>query len=445
MPTTSSLPPTIASLLGDAGDASWATVLDSLDRRIAARESRALVEQSRFLRADGVRLPAAVRADVVERWRRRGWLQLLADSVSRTASRRGGLRQLAIIPVTDAELRLQSPHRTAGDIVRSDANREAWAHLFDGRRADPPGVSLLVGPAGSGKTHLLLALAESQHALNSRVLFVRANQLTLGILHAVQRHALASIREELRSPDLLIVDGLERLDGRVGTQRELADVIAHLETHGRRVVLASQRAPDDMERLGRPLRQRLDRAHCFELHTPPHGARIEILRRRIARWDVPAGADAISWLTSELGDDLGSLDALLTRVLAHPTSAEGLVDPERHRRELRGAAIRSPVAPPAILARVCQHFDLRSADLLGTSRSPRVTLPRQIAMYLLRHQGRLSYPEIGQRLRRHHTTAMHACRRIETRRAEDSRVASALDLLEKDLGERPQKDGTGRG
>ena len=436
---------TLASPPDDAGGASWASVLDSLDRRIAPRELRALVEQSRFLREDGVRLPAAVRRDLVERWRRKGWLQLLGDTVSRTASRRAGLLQLAVIPVTDPELRLHSPHCALDDIVVSDANRDAHDHLFAAASPHPSGISLLVGPAGSGKTHMLLALAEPDSASPGRALFVRANELTLRLLHGVQRRSLAVLREELRSPDVLIVDGLERLDGRIGSQRELFDAVSDLEARGRRVVLACQRAPADLERLGRPLQQMLERTRRIDLRAPPRRVRVEIVRRRFARWDVPAGADAVSWLATELGDDLGGLDALLTRVLAHPTSAGGLVEPERHRRELRGAAMHSPLAPPAILERVCQHFSLKPADLYGPGRSPRVTLPRQIAMYLLRHQGRLSYPEIGQRLRRHHTTAMHACQRIEVRRGEDSRVASALDLLEKDLEERPKKGRRDRG
>ncbi len=435
---------TIASLPGDAGDPSWASVLDSLESRIAPRELRALVEQSRFLGADGARLPAAVRADVVERWRRKGWLQLLCDAVARAASGRAGPRELAVTPVTDQELRLRAPHRSLEDVVVSAANQAAHDHLFDHPSS---GVSLLVGSSGSGKTHLLLALCEADpdSGRSLQTLFLSAEQLTLGLLHAVQRHGLAFIRKHLRDPDLLIVDGLERLDGRTGSQRELADAVADLDAHGRRVVLASRRPPAEFERLGRPFRRVLERARRLDLRPPSRPVRAEILRRRIARWDVPTEADALSWLTTELGDDLAALDALLTRVLAHPTSADGLVDPERHRRELRSAAIRPPIAPATILGRVCRHFNLKPADLHGPGRSPRVTLPRQIAMYLLRHQGRLSYPEIGQRLRRHHTTALYACRRIKIRRGEDSRVAAALDLLEKDLEEPPEKDWRTRG
>ena len=87
----------------------------------------------------------------------------------------------------------------------------------------------------------------------------------------------------------------------------------------------------------------------------------------------------------------------------------------------------------AVLGLVARHFGLRVRDLSSASRSPRIAMPRQIAMYLVRRHCGLSYPEIGQRFGRHHTTVLHACRRVEGHLAGSGGVASAIRLLEKEV------------
>ena len=135
-----------------------------------------------------------------------------------------------------------------------------------------------------------------------------------------------------------------------------------------------------------------------------------------------------------LGENLSKLDVELTRLLSHPRTQEGLLDPDLVRRLLaedsRGAA---PLSPDLVIDFVTRHFNLRVADLRSPSRSPRLTTPRQIGMYLLRRHCGLSYPEIGQCFDRHHTTAMHACRRIEERREKQSSLRATVGLLEKEL------------
>jgi len=125
--------------------------------------------------------------------------------------------------------------------------------------------------------------------------------------------------------------------------------------------------------------------------------------------------EAASWLSSELGENLGALDALLTRVLSHPTSRDGLFDPDRHRRELVSgpSGDRPPLPASAVLDPVCRHFNLRLADLVGSGRSPRVTRPRQVAMYLCHRFTPASTKEIGAIFARGHSAVRNAIRVVE--------------------------------
>ena len=436
MAATFSATPNYPTLTTPGADPVWAPVLDSLGTAIGARELGTLVEHSRFLQRDGALLPAAIDDRVAARWQRDGQLQALCSAVDAAGQ---GLR-LAVTPVCREALLCEAPHRRLDDVVVSNANRDAHRHVVGTQR----GISLLVGPEASGKTHLLLGLAQ-RAAEDGRVLFVSADRLTLGLLRGAQERRLEDVRKLLRAPELLIVDDLERLAGRAGSQNELAAALADHAAAGGRVVLASRYAPDALDALGRmrpAFRRSLETARCVWLRPPARLARIEILYQRISRWQVRSVPEAAPWLSRELGEDFAGLDALLTRTLAHPTCRHGLIDPERHRRELdpgTGPRIRPVLPPAAVLEQVCRHFNVKLFDLLGTGRAPRVTRPRQIAMYLLRHRCRLSYPEIGRRMRRHHTTALHGCRRIDERRAEDASLAASLELLEKEL-DRVSKD-----
>lgn len=429
----------LSSLITIGADLVWTSVLDSLESEVGARELRTLVENSRFLPRDGSQLPAAVHVDVLAPWQRDGRLQTLCSAVGHTSE---GLR-LAVTPVCDEELDAVRRPRPRADFVLHDANRSAYQQVA----ACEPGVSLLVGPEGSGKTHMLLQLAEQAGAAQ-RALFVPADHLTLGLVQGVQDQRLESVRESLRGAELLLVDGLERLAGRAGSQNELGAALQHHQQAGGRVLLASRELPSELGRLRPALRRGLEEARSYLLRPPAPGARAEILRQRIARWPVSASSDAAEWLSRQLRGSLAGADALLTRVLAHPTCRDGLIDLERHQREIDarpGERAAGVVPPTRVLEQVCRHFNLRLADLLGAGRGPRVTRPRQLAMYLLRHRSRLSYPEIGQRLRRHHTTALHACRRVAERRDEDASLAAAIELIEKELDPRFEAPAERRG
>ena len=439
MAATFSSTPNHPTFTTPRADPVWAPVLDSLGSEIGARELQTLVEHSRFLQRDGALLPAAIDNRVAAHWQRDGRLQALCSAVDATGQ---GLR-LAVTPVCREALLRESPHRRLADVVVNDANRDAYRHVVGGQR----GISLLVGPEASGKTHLLLGLAQ-RAAEDSPVLFVSGDALTLDLVSGVQEQRLEAVRERFRAPELLIVDQLECLAGRAGSQNELTAALTDHARAGGRVVLASRHAPDALSRMRPAFRRALESARCFWLRPPARLARIEILRQRIASWQVRSVPEAASWLSRELGGDFASLDALLTRTLAHPTCRDGLIDPERHGRELdphAGPRLRPALAPAAVLGLVCRDFNVKLSDLLGTGRGPRVTQPRQIAMYLLRHRSRLSYPEIGQRLRRHHTTALHGCRRIDERRGEDASLAAALELLEKELDQTSKTTAERRG
>jgi chromosomal replication initiator protein len=191
-----------------------------------------------------------------------------------------------------------------------------------------------------------------------------------------------------------------------------------------------------------PLRERIRSGTALELIAPEWETRVAIILDRIRRWQVQAEPEVATFLAGKLRADLQRIDSVLTRLLTHPSCRSGLSDLEVV-RHLLDEASRHPlrVAPEEVISTVARHFNLRQRDLRSSTRSRRVAGPRQIAMYLLRQHCGLSYPEIGRRFERHHTTALHSVRLTRQRLNESAALRSAVALLEKELLRRSEESG----
>jgi chromosomal replication initiator protein len=149
-----------------------------------------------------------------------------------------------------------------------------------------------------------------------------------------------------------------------------------------------------------------------------------------------------AFLAGRSRSNLGGLDALLTRLMSRSASVRSLEDLELVRHLLSDAAERLVrVTPEDVLTAVSRHFNVRVRELRSSNRSPRITTPRQIAMYLVRRHCNLSYPEIGRRFHRHHTTALHSDRVIQEQLSENASLRAAVLLVEKELARVSEEGG----
>lgn len=414
-----------------ADNALWPSVLDSLRGRLSARKLEEIEQSSRSLERTTSSLRVTVQQSALSDWLHDGRLSLLDASL--TALTDGGA-ELAVLPVPAVDA--GDPTRELERFIASPANQEACATaraLASGSMDHEPAV-LFHGPPGAGKTHLLRGIADGLRSAGQNVVLQAAEQLTLELVAALRGNRLDAFREPLRSCDALIVDDLHALIGREASQDELAAVIADRESQGRVVVLSTRLTPLDRSELREALRTSLARVQSVTVSTPEWETRVAIILERVAAWGVRTNPEVAALLASSLGAALGRLDAVLTRLMTHPASAAGLVDPELVRRILEsGGPVVSSARPQEVIRLVSQHFSVRPADLSSPAKSRRVTTPRQLAMYLLRHHCGLSYPEIGQRFRRHHTTAIHACKKIESERDRNAGLRATVLLLEKEL------------
>jgi chromosomal replication initiator protein len=414
----------------------WKSVLHAPSPRLATSTRDALLEHTRCLERTATELRVAIDARELETWLRGGQLGALETAL---AALTDGASALALIPVDDVSALRGDPSYTFATFVASPANTAVRSSVLafarDARLGN--GAALAVhGGTSSGKTHLLRALhsalAESLGA--GAIVCCSAEQLSLELIRALWGDAVDAFRERLMSASALIVDDVDSLAGRDATQEELAQAIAALAARGVPVAVSLARPVERSSGLSDPLRTQLARFAPLEVRAPEWETRVAIVHARARRWRVEPSAPVAAFLASRLRAHLGRLDALLTRLMTRSSAGNALADLEVVKQLLTAAADRAVASSPdEVLHAVSHHFNLRVRDLRSQSRASRVTTPRQVAMYLMRRHCNLSYPEIGRRFGRHHTTALHSDRVVQEQLADNAGLRAAIVLIEKEL------------
>lgn len=422
------------------GESLWTSVLSAVPGRLEVRARRDIAANTRCLEFSSSTLRMAIEASRVRDWSETGSLSTLAMALDEVTD---GSVELALVPLEGAASLSSDPSYSFDSFIASPSNQPALelASVFASDQLRE-GTSLFVhGSSGSGKSHLLRAIAAELRRGNrgGEILLRSAEELSLELISAIWNGGLAEFRQSLADAGALLIDDVHALAGRDATQDELCLALNTLT--GVPVVFSAPRSAE-LESLIEPLCERIRSATSVELTAPEWETRAAIVLDRIQRWQIQAEPKVASFLAGELRTDMQRIDSVLTRLLTHPSCRNGLPGLDDVRQLLDHASRRPvKVAPEDVLSTVARHFNLRQRDLRSTSRSRRVTAPRQIAMYLVRQHCALSYPDIGRCFSRHHTTALHSVRLVRRRLDHSSALRTAVALLEKELLRRSERGG----
>ncbi len=303
---------------------------------------------------------------------------------------------------------------------------------------------LFHGPYGFGKTHLLNALAweAMRNAPEKRVVYLTAERFLSTFVRAVMDRQTAAFKEELRAADLLIIDDVHFIAGKQSTQEELFHTLTALVEEGRRVVFSADRPPSAMTEMDAHLRSHLSAGLVCGLEPADRSLRLGILERKIQTLSAAHGfeptmrPDVLQFLADRFTDSVRELEGALNTLSAR--AGEGLsrmtLDEVQAilRPHLRSGEKRITIDD--IQKATAEHYGMKQADLLSERRNRAVARPRQAAMWLAKQLTTRSLPDIGRRFGgRDHTTVLHAVRRIEALRAEDSALSQDLETITRKL------------
>ncbi|AXX27366.1 chromosomal replication initiator protein DnaA [Actinosynnema pretiosum subsp. pretiosum] len=291
------------------------------------------------------------------------------------------------------------------------------------------------GESGLGKTHLLHAVGHYAQRLfpGMRVRYVSTEEFTNDFINSLRDDRKVAFQRRYRDIDVLLVDDIQFLEGKEGTQEEFFHTFNTLHNSNKQIVVSSDRPPKRLETLEDRLRTRFEWGLITDIQPPELETRIAILRKKAAQDRLAAPAEVLEFIAARVVRNIRELEGALIRVTAFASLNRQPVDVQLAEIVLRDLIPDSHVpeiTAPTIMAVTAEFFEVTIEDLCGPGKTKVLSTARQISMYLCRELTDLSLPKIGQTFGgRDHTTVMYADKKIRKEMAERRRIYDQVQEL----------------
>ena len=318
-----------------------------------------------------------------------------------------------------------NPRYSFEDFVIGSSNR--FAHAAAMSVAETPARSynplFIYGDSGLGKSHLLQAIAHyvRQNYPSSRVRYVSTETFVTEIVDAIKTNTAVAFKRRYRDDcDVLLIDDIQFMEGKEGTQEEFFHTFNFLHQSGRQIVISSDRPPKSIPSLEDRLRSRFEWGLITDVQPPELETRLAILRKKADRERVHVPDDVLTFIATHIKENIRELEGALNRVCAWASLNLGpgeVLDPTTVERRILNYLLSSaeprPITAKVILRVTAEMFGFDVDELTGQSRRRPLVTARQVAMYVFRELTDFSYPMIGREFGgRDHTTVIHAVEKI---------------------------------
>lgn len=319
-----------------------------------------------------------------------------------------------------------NPKYVFDTFVIGSSNR--FAHAAAVAVAEQPAKAynplFIYGESGLGKTHLLHAIGHYTRSLyaGARVRYVSSEEFTNEFINSIRDDKAAAFQRRYRDVDVLLVDDIQFLSGKVQTQEEFFHTFNTLHNANKQIVVTSDMPPKQLNGFEDRMRSRFEWGLITDVQPPDLETRIAILRKKTLQERLTAPPEVLEFIASKISTNIRELEGALIRVTAFANLNRQPVDlplAEIVLKDLIPDQSGPEITAAIIMAQTATYFGITIDDLCGSSRSRVLVTARQIAMYLCRELTDLSLPKIGQQFgNRDHTTVMHADRKIRQLMAE---------------------------
>lgn len=296
----------------------------------------------------------------------------------------------------------------------------------------------LYGGVGLGKTHLMHAIAWhiKTHYPQRRVIYLSAEKFMYQFIRALRFKDTVSFKEQFRSVDVLMIDDVQFISGKETTQEEFFHTFNALVDQSHQIIISADKSPSDLEGMEERLKSRLGWGLVADIHPTTYELRLGILHAKADTLHMGIPKDVMEFLASKITSNIRELEGALNRIIAHATLVGREISLETTHEVLRDLlkANDRRVTIEDIQKRVAEYYGIKISDMQSARRSQNVARPRQVAMYLAKALTARSLPEIGRKFGgRDHTTVLHAVRKVEEVRTQDSEFSQDLDILRRTL------------
>lgn len=317
--------------------------------------------------------------------------------------------------------------------------------------AENPGTMynplFIYGNSGLGKTHLMHAIGnyiESKY--NKKVLYVTSDDFMNDFTGLARKGNSGSnldyaefFKNKYRNVDVLLIDDIQFLGGAEKTQQEFFHTFNNLYNDSKQIIVSSDRSPEDLKVLEDRLRTRFAWGLQVDISPPDYALKMAIIRKKLKGEDININEEVISYIASNIGNDVRQLEGSITRLVAYSaimcvTDITLDFAMEALRDFTKKDAVTDQNNIRRIQKSVANFYNISFEDMKSKKRTPNLAIPRQVAMYLCRKLTDESFERIGIEFSgKNHATVIHACNKIEREMKINADLNDAINNIKKQL------------
>ena len=445
------------------GSSIWDQVLSRIETKVNRHIFYTWFKPTSFVADDGSRLRIRVPNDLFRDWLTKHYAAVLDEALGEV-DRKGTMVTFVTDGSDAGDARvLPTPQPAPAPEVFSDAGNEAevdpaagslaprysfdtfivgpsnqFAHAACRAVAETPSRSynplFIYGGVGLGKTHLMHAIGHYvlNHLRSLKLTYISSERFMNEMINAVRYDRVLDFRERYRSVDVLLVDDIQFLAGKEGTQTEFFHTFNALYDSQKQIVISSDCPPHEIPQLEERLRSRFEWGLIADIQPPDLETKVAILKKKAENEGIPLPDNVAIYIAGKIKSNIRELEGSLIRLIAYAS--------------LTGREISLPLAQD-VLRNVLQHderavtiegiqkfvsdyYQLKHGELKSRNNSKSIAMPRQIAMYLCKNLTSASLPEIGRSFGgKHHSTVIHSIRKIEALRQRDGNFNSLINTF----------------
>ncbi len=333
-----------------------------------------------------------------------------------------------------------SPKFTFDTFVIGASNQ--FAHAASRAVADAPGKAynplFIYGGVGLGKTHLMNAIGNKiiDNHPNIKMMYAPAEQFTNEFVYSMRNDRMDQFKSKYRGLDVLIIDDIQFIAGKSGTQEEMFHTFNALYDTHKQIIFSSDRLPKDISPITERLRSRFGMGLIADIQIPDVETKMAILGKKCEMEGLELPEDVSFYLASKIKSNIRDLEACMIRLGAHSSLTGKEITIEMAKNVLKDLIHDEEKALTVEYVQkiVCEYFGLRVQDIKAKKRTRDIAFPRQVAMYLSKFLTDSSLSEIGKGFGgKDHSTVIHACKLIGARMKEDEDFEKKIEYLIKKI------------
>lgn len=439
----------------------WAKALEILQEKISKPSFETWFKSTRAIDFQDDVLTVAVPHDFAKDWLNSRYANLIEETLKIVTNRNVRIHFVSSLDEKDAQQlsahaaeealdetdfdqspkSMLNPRYTFDTFVIGSGNR--FAHAASLAVAESPAKAynplFIYGGVGLGKTHLMHAIGHHVLAKNpsARVVYISSEKFTNEFINAIRDNRADDFRNKYRTVDILLIDDIQFLAKKEGTQEEFFHTFNTLHEENKQIIISSDRPPKEIPTLEDRLRSRFEWGLITDVQPPDLETRIAILRKKALVDNLQVPEDVLFFIADRIDTNIRELEGALIRVVAYSALMNQPITPELAEDALKDILPQNQqrvISIQDIQQAVSSYYRLRVEDLKSKKRTKTVALPRQIAMYLARELTDASLPKIGEDFGgRDHTTVIHAHEKISKMMESDPHLKQAINELIKRL------------